>query len=186
MNSWNRKRETIRHYNRIARIYDRQYAEEQEAKIDAIPPHLCLNEKSLVLDIGCGTGILFPNIAHKVQSITGVDASLRLLKKAKNRTKNFSNIHLICADSDYLPSKESAFNVVFAITLLQNLPNPIATLKEVERISQNEAVVAVSALKKEFSREKITRLLKDTRLEVLMLKTEEKLKDYVVICKLTK
>jgi ubiquinone/menaquinone biosynthesis C-methylase UbiE len=182
MNEWNRKRKVMRHYDRIARIYDRQYTEEQKAKIDAIVPHMCLDEESFVLDAGCGTGILFPIASIKVQSIIGVDISSKLLQEAKQYTRKFSNVHIICADSDYLPLQNRIFNRVFAITLLQNTPNPSATLEEIKRTSKIQAIIAVTALKKEFSKENFTKLLQNAQLKILMMKTDEKLKDYIVIC----
>jgi ubiquinone/menaquinone biosynthesis C-methylase UbiE len=186
MSEWNKKRKVIRHYDRIARIYEKQYSEEQNAKIDAILRHMCLNEKSFVLDVGCGTGILFPVAAIKVQSVIGVDTSSKLLQKAKKYTKKFTNIHIICADSDYLPFQNNIFDIVFAITLLQNLPNSTATLEEIKRTSKSESIIAVTALKKEFSEEIFTELLKNAQLKILTTKTDEKLKDYIALCKPTK
>jgi len=183
MSEWSKKRKVIRHYDRIARIYDGQYGEEQNAKIDAILPHICLNEKSFVLDAGCGTGIIF-HVATKVQLIIGVDTSSKLLQKAKQYAKKFSNAHIVCADSDYLPFQNSVFNVVFAITLLQNIPNRLTTLEEIKRTSKNKAIIAVTALKKEFSIRNFTKLLKDSKLKILIMKTDDKLKDYIAICQM--
>jgi ubiquinone/menaquinone biosynthesis C-methylase UbiE len=186
MSEWSKKRRVMRHYDRIAKIYERQYAEEQEAKINAVLPYVRLNEKSSILDVGCGTGILFPSVAAKARSLIGIDISIRLLQKAKQYTKEISNAHIIVADSDYLPFQDNVFNLVFAITLLQNMPNPLATLEEMKRTSQSQAIIAVTALKKEFSEEEFARLLVNTQLEILTIKTDEKIKDYAAICRLTK
>lgn len=181
MSEWSRKRRAIRHYDQIAGIYDRLYAEEQNAKIDAILPNVCLNEESFVLDVGCGTGVLF-STAVKVQFIIGADASLRLLQKAKKHTNKFLNAHIICVDSDYLPFQNSVFNVVFAITLLQNMPNPLATLEEIKRTSIKGGIIAVTALKKGFTTKKFTKLLNNAKLKILTMKTDDKVKDYIAIC----
>jgi len=181
MSEWSKKRKVIRHYNRIATIYEKQYTEEQNAKINAILSHVHLNEKSFILDVGCGTGLLFPGVA-KVQFAIGIDFSSKLLQKAKQYTKKISNAHIICADSDYLPFQNNIFNLVFAITLLQNIPNPLATLEEIKRTSKSQAIIAVTALKKEFSKENFTKLLKNAQLEISKMKTDDKLKDYIAIC----
>jgi len=181
MSEWSKKRRVMRHYDRIAKIYDRQYAEEQKAKIDEVLPHISLSEENFVLDVGCGTGILF-SLSAKAQLAIGVDTSIRLLQKAKQYTKKISNAHIICADSDYLPFQNNIFNLVFAITLLQNIPNPLATLEEIKRTSKSQAVIAVTALKKEFSKENFTKLLKNAQLEISKMKTDDKLKDYIAIC----
>jgi len=183
MSEWDRKRKVIRHYDRIARIYEKQYAEEQTAKINAILPHMCLDENSFILDVGCGTGILFP-IAAKVQSIIGVDTSSKLLQKTKQYTRKFSNAHSVCADSDYLPFQNRVFNAVFVITLLQNIPNPLTTFEEIKRTSKSQAVIAVTALKKEFSNEGFSKLLKSSQLKILRMIADDKLKDYIAICQM--
>jgi len=184
MNEWSEKRKVIRHYNQIAGIYERQYAEEQTTKINAILSYLHIDEKSFILDVGCGTGILFPLLAE-AQFVIGVDMSPKLLRKAKQHTKKFSNTHIVCADSDFLPIQSNVFNVVFAITLLQNIPNPFATLEEVKRTSKSKAIIAVTALKKQFSKEKFQELLKNGQLKILTMKTDDKLKDYITICQKT-
>lgn len=185
MSEWSKKRKVMKHYDRIARIYDKQYLEEQQAKINAILAHMNLDRKSLILDVGCGTGLLFTVIA-KTQSVIGVDVSSNLLQKARQYTRKFSNIHIIRADSDYLPLQDNVFNMVFAITLLQNIPNPLTSLEEIKRVCKSETIIAVTALKKEFSRENFIKLLQSVRLKILTTKTDEKLKDHIAICKSTK
>ena len=98
MNEWSKKRKVIRHYNRIAEIYEKQYAEEQDAKINAILLHMRLSKKSFILDVGCGAGILFPFVA-KVQSAVGVDTSSKILQKAKEYTRKFPSCLLYTSPS---------------------------------------------------------------------------------------
>lgn len=55
-----------------------------------------INNKSL-LDIGCGTGILFDYyLAHNASSITGIDLSNNMIDRAKEK---YPNIELVCADA---------------------------------------------------------------------------------------
>jgi len=181
MTEWSEKCKVIRHYDRIAEIYESQYAEEQTAKLNVILHNLELDEESLILDVGCGTGVLLPFVA-RAKLVVGIDISSKLLQKAKQHAKRALNTHLICADSDHLPIQDRVFNMVFAITLLQNIPNPLTTLEEVKRTSKERTVIAVTALKKQFSKRRFTELLENARLEVLSLRTDEKLKDIIAIC----
>jgi len=182
MDEWIKKREVIRHYDQIAETYESQYAEEQTVKINAILPNVSLDERSFILDVGCGIGILLPFVA-RAQFVVGVDMSSKLLRKARQHTRKFSNTHIICGDSDFLPLQNNVFNIVFAITLLQNIPNPLATLEEIKRMCKRQALIAVTALRKEFSHENFTKLLTNAQLRILRMKTDEKLKDYVAICR---
>jgi hypothetical protein len=66
------------------------------------------------------------------------------------------------------------------------MPNPLATLEEIKRTSIKGGIIAVTALKKEFSQEEFTKLLTNAQLEMLTMKTDERLKDHVAICRITK
>jgi len=92
------------------------------------------------------------------------------------------NVAILRADADFLPFPDNTFNVVFAITLLQNMPDPLRGLYEIRRVAQSKAAVIATGLKKEFSREEFTQLLKRAKLKVSVVKADEQLKGYVAIC----
>jgi len=179
---WNKKCKVMRRYDRSASVYDTQYGEEQEAKIEAVLSELKLRKGSLVLDVGCGSGLLFPHLAKDIDLLVGLDFSRNILRQAKKRAKQHSNIAILRADADFLPFKDNIFNAVFAITLLQNMPNPLRCLHEIKRVAQNAATVVVTGLKKEFSNEKFVQLLKEAKLEILVMKANGQLKGYVALC----
>ena len=182
MAEWNKKRKVMRRYDRSAPVYDLQYAEEQEAKIKAALSELRLKKDSWVLDVGCGTGLLFPYIAENVDLLVGLDFSSNILKQAKKRAEKYPNIATLRADADFLPFQDKSFNAVFAITLLQNTPNPLRSLHEIKRVARSRATVIATGLKKEFSKEEFTRLLKRAELKILVMKANGHLKGYVAIC----
>jgi ubiquinone/menaquinone biosynthesis C-methylase UbiE len=181
MNEWNKKRSVAHRYNLTAHMYDMQYAEEQAAKIEATLQALKIQKHSLILDAGCGTGLLFSYVADKAETIVGLDISKKILFQAKKRAKDFRNIHLILADADNMPLKENTFNHVFAITLIQNMPNPAKTLNEIRRVTKKDAVVVITGMKKVFTTEKLKKLLRDVDFDVVALKSEG-LKCHVAVC----
>jgi ubiquinone/menaquinone biosynthesis C-methylase UbiE len=162
-------------------MYDMRYAEEQTAKIDAALESVDVKRQSVVLDVGCGTGLLFDHVAEKAERVIGLDISRKSLLHAKKRSQKFANVNLIWADADNLPFSDGVFSHVFAITLIQNMPNPVKTLKEIKRVTRNDAVVVVTGLKKKFSLEDFLRLLRKTGLGIIEVKNEN-LKCYVAIC----
>ena len=125
MNKWNQKRRIMRRYDLTARMYDERYAEEQAAKYQAALEHLNITSHSIILDVGCGTGLFFSRIAAEAQTVVGVDISRLLLLQAKKRSRRFRNVYLVQADADHLPFSDNRFGVVFAFTLLQNMPKPL-------------------------------------------------------------
>ena len=172
----------MRHYDQQAAIYDVQYLGEQDAKIEDILNSIRLGSNELVLDLGCGTGFLFQHINKRVELLVGIDVSSRALREAKKRTKNLSNIALIRADADNTPFPDHIFDRIFAITLLQNMPNPMKTITEMKRIGKPQAIFAVTGLKKKFTTKSFVDLLERARLKVVTLNTNQRLKGHVAVC----
>jgi ubiquinone/menaquinone biosynthesis C-methylase UbiE len=182
MQEWKEKRGTMRHYDQQAIVYDVQYLEEQDAKIEYALSSTELKPNELVLDLGCGTGFLFQHIDKSNRLLVGLDISSKVLRKAKKRTKKLSNTELIRADADNTPFPDHIFDKVFAITLLQNMPNPMKTITEMKRIGKPQAIFAITGLKKKFTKESFTDLLKKAQLKVSALNTDQRLKGHIAVC----
>ena len=183
MSEWKEKIETMEHYDREAAIYNVQYLEEQNSKIEDIVNSIRFNQDDHVIDLGCGTGFLFEQISQKIKILVGIDLSINSLKEAKKRLKKSSNIALVRADADNIPFLNQIFNKIVAISLLQNMPNNLKTLGEMKRIAKSETVFAITGLKKKFSKVSFLNLLGSANLNVIRLSTDQKLKGYVAICK---
>jgi len=181
MSEWDKKRDVMHRYDLTAHIYDMRYAEEQTAKIEAVMESINMEKECSVLDVGCGTGLLFEYVSHKAEAIVGLDISRETLLQAKRHEQKFVNVHLILADSDNVPLKEDVFSHVFALTLIQNTPNPFKTLNEIKRVSKEDAVIVVTSLKKKFPIKAFKRLLHDAGLGVVALNNES-LNCHVAVC----
>ncbi|MEM1508207.1 MAG: class I SAM-dependent methyltransferase [Candidatus Bathyarchaeia archaeon] len=181
---WRIKRETARYYDRIARIYDALYSYEQNLKIKEILKNVDIEPSDIVLDLGCGTGLLFEYIARLSGLMVGVDISIGALRRAKNLVKRsgLNMVHLIRADADFLPFKDHFFNKVFAVTMLQNMPNPQLTLKEMLRVAKENSEIIVTGLKGAFTRELFSRTLAEAGLSFFLADTEDKVKCYIAVC----
>ncbi len=182
MPEWNHKRRVMRRYNQSAQTYDAQYHEEQEAKIKVVMRSLSLKQSSVVLDAGCGTGLLFQHLAERTESITGTDTSKGLLQKARKRAQPYCNVALIQADADNMPFPNETFDAVLVITLLQNMPDPKATLTEFNRVSKQSALIVATGLRKQFSQEDFVKLLEQADLRVKTLKLDEENREYICTC----
>lgn len=172
----------MRHYDHLAPVYDIQYAEEQNAKMKAALNNAKPGGNELVLDLGCGTGLLFERIVRSTKLLVGVDISSKILQEAKKRAKLLPNTAILRADADYTPFRNQTFDRVFAITLLQNMPNPLKTLREIKRISKPRSRIIVTGLKKEFTQERFMNLLNKAKLKVFTLKTNNQLKGHIATC----
>jgi len=183
MQEWNKKNKAMHHYDQLAHVYDTQYSEEQNAKIEAALNNTKLSQNEQVLDVGCGTALLFQHAARLAKIVVGIDVSSRILQEAKKRTRQLPNTAIIRADADYAPFQNQTFDQVFATTLLQNMPNPLETLKEIRRVSKHQSTIVVTGLKKKFTQELFIRLLNKAGLEISTLEKNPQLKDYLAVCK---
>ena len=184
MSGWAKKRRLMKRYDLTASLYDLRYADEQKAKIEAA---LCSVKRKwfgLVLDVGCGTGILFDYVTDRSKMIVGLDLSKKTLLEAKARMfkKNMNNAHLVQADADNMPFGDGVFDQVLAVTVLQNAPDPGGMLREIRRVAKDEAIFVLTGLKSIFSKRRFEQVLKKVGLKVEKLE-EDDLKCYVTICR---
>jgi ubiquinone/menaquinone biosynthesis C-methylase UbiE len=181
MGEWEKKREVMERYDLTAHMYDMRYAEEQEAKFEAALKSLKAKNYGRVLDAGCGTGLLFRHIALKAEMVVGLEISKNMLLKAKEHAESFRNVHLVLADADFIPFKDGVFRMVFVFTLIQNMPEPAKTLKEIRRVAEDNAQIVVTGLKKIFSLQMFKKLLQNADLKIVSFEGE-RLKCYVATC----
>jgi ubiquinone/menaquinone biosynthesis C-methylase UbiE len=184
VSGWAKKRRLKKRYDLTASMYDLLYADEQKAKIEAALRNTKAKWLGLILDVGCGTGILFDYVSDRSEMIVGLDLSKKTLLEAKARahTENPDNVHLIQADADNMPFGDGVFNRVSAVTVLQNAPNPDKMLKEIKRVAKDDAVFILTGLKSIFSRRHFEQVLKKAGLKVEGFEDDD-LKCYVAICK---
>jgi len=127
-----RKKDSMRFYDATASSYEELYGKEQEAKYDAALKALGTAQLGKVLDVGCGPATFLRRIIPVSTLRVGVDVSRRMLENA--RGTDSSPVHLLCADADFLPLRDEALDSAFAFTLLQNMPDPTSTLREMLRV----------------------------------------------------
>ena len=75
--SWIEKKKVINHYNNFADSYDRLYGREQKIKIEKALKNLMFKQSDKVLDLGCGSGILFSYLENSVDLLIGLDHTVR-------------------------------------------------------------------------------------------------------------
>jgi ubiquinone/menaquinone biosynthesis C-methylase UbiE len=161
-------------------MYEERYAEEQQAKYLAALENVDVTGCT-VLDIGCGSGLFFAQVASRAMMVIGIDISRKLLLKAKDAAKTFGNVFVLQADADHLPFKEGFFDSVFAFTVIQNTPNPSETLVELRRVAQPSGSIVVTGLKKVFPLTVFMNILDGASLRVVSFIDREDLNCYVAV-----
>lgn len=100
-----------------------------------------------LLDVGCGPGSITVDLARAVSpgEVVAVDrapAAVELAQEAV-RTADVPNAVTQVADVMALPFDDGSFDVVHAHQVLQHLPDPVAALREMRRVTRPGGVVAV-------------------------------------------
>ena len=87
-----------------------------------------------VLECACGTGMLSKYIARKCRRLIATDFSIGMLKQAKKKCKDLTNIRFAQADIMQLKYKDGTFDKVVAGNVIHLLNEPYMALKELERV----------------------------------------------------
>lgn len=176
------KKQVIIKYNATWKSYDELYGEEQNKKHEIILRHLQQTCLEKAIDLGCGTGNFINKIVNKATYLIGIDISKNMLKEAKRKTRKHSwKTSLIIADAENIPIKSNSTNYVFAITLIQNLPNPIKFINEASRILRKKGRIIITALKRVHQPEEINKIIKSNKnLKVERKIDEEDIADTVI------
>lgn len=88
----------------------------------------------VVADLGCGTGTTTTELAVQVKQVIGIDQSAAMLKAAKKRTSNLSNVDLRRGDLGDLPIDDHTCDAAILSLVLTYLPEPLPVLQQVARI----------------------------------------------------
>jgi len=114
-------------WNRFARIYDR-VENSDKAIFDSIISKTkeYLKNDDILLDFGCGTGIITNEIAGSVSSVCAIDISPKMLEIAKNKSvkRNIQNINYEYADIFENKLEKGSFDVVLASYIIHLLKEP--------------------------------------------------------------
>lgn len=119
-----------------------QYRRWHRALISVLP----LTSDSLVLDLATGTGSVGRALRqHSHCTVVGLDLSPGMLAAAQRRnqaTVPEEQLDLLLGTADCLPFADGRFNAVVFTFLLRYVPDPLATLRELARVTKPGGLVA--------------------------------------------
>lgn len=88
---------------------------------------------SYILDVGCGTGGMFPALLQAgACEITGVDLSPEMLRVAAGKAGNDNRVTLFCMDICDL--QDQRFDDAIAFDVWQYLPDPVTVIRKVHSL----------------------------------------------------
>jgi SAM-dependent methyltransferase len=104
-----------------------------------------VNPGDVALDVGCGTGRALPALAGAVGptgSVLGFDFTPDMLVAARENGRD-EHASLVLADARRLPVADDAADVIFAAGLVHHLPDPVAGLSELARVTRPGGTLAI-------------------------------------------
>lgn len=116
------KSDVIEFFDRCAPSWDEDLIRNEDV-IGKILDNAGVRQDVNVLDVACGTGVLFSDyIRRGVKSVTGVDISAEMAKRAAEKFPD-SQIKVICGDVEEIPF-DRKFDVVMVYNAFPHFPDP--------------------------------------------------------------
>jgi len=123
-------------FDRLAAEWDLQFCAEDLERLGHLVDTLDIHPGMDILDLGCGTGILFDMLRRKVGPrglITGVDFSLKMAQTA-HRNFPFKNVTVVDADIASLPLRDSTYDMGVSFAAFPHFANKTKALSEIDRV----------------------------------------------------
>lgn len=118
------KKEIIAFFDSLASSWDGNTVRNEEA-IEYILDRGGIKKGTRVLDVACGTGVLFPDYINRGAFVTGVDISAEMVRAAR---KKFPQTEIICGDAENLIF-EKRFDAVMIYNAFPHFADPLRLFK---------------------------------------------------------
>ena len=134
-------KDTIKEFfNNFAPNWDNEPIADKEI-IDTILDNAEIKENINVLDIGCGTGVMFPfYLERNVNSITAVDLSPEMVKIAKFK---FPQADVICGDAENI-TFDKQFDVIMIYNAFPHFPSPDLLIENLSKALKSGGRICVA------------------------------------------
>lgn len=121
------------------RMYDWTLGTERELIRNSI------QDKEIILDIGCGTGRSCLFFADDVDNIIGIDASPKMINIANNKKERLgiSNIKFLIENAEKLSFQDDFFDSVILCGTLAEVENPEKILREAYRVLKKDGIIII-------------------------------------------
>ena len=132
-------------FDELAEEWDLQFTAEDLERLSHIVEDIDIREGMEILDLGCGTGVLFDLLRRRVGAagtITGVDFSIQMARVA-HRNFPFANVNVVDADALALPFRDSSFDVAISFSAFPHFSDQQLALAEVDRVLKPNAVFCI-------------------------------------------
>ncbi|MDE6111048.1 MAG: class I SAM-dependent methyltransferase [Eubacterium sp.] len=136
------KKDVIEFFDNCAPNWDSNMVR-NEAVISKILDNAKVEEGKDVLDVACGTGVLFPDyIKRNVGSLTGIDISPKMAEIAESKFLD-ENVCVVCGDVEVF-SFDKKFDAVVVYNAFPHFPNPERLIAKLGTLVKQGGTVTVA------------------------------------------
>ncbi len=141
-------------FTKVAEEYDRgRSSEDVVFWADETARLAGVDAESIVLDLGCGTGIYTIGIgSHTSAKMCGLDPSIGMLGQAKNKT---NSMHWFNAVVEWMPVRPGVFDCVFSSQVWHHIEDKQGTADECGRVLKPGGSVVIRTISHEQLRRKV-------------------------------
>lgn len=126
------KREVIAFFDRCAPAWDAGMVR-HEPVIAAILDNAGVGPGMRVLDVACGTGVLFPDYLARGASVTGIDISPEMARIAAEKFAGEPRVQVLCGDVEEAVLSQP-FDVVMVYNAFPHFPDPARLIARLGRL----------------------------------------------------
>ena len=129
-------------------------------------------EKKLILDLGCGGGILSETLAEQGANIVAIDQSKKLINEAKKRAKSKKlKIDYQCQSIKSLKSKNTKFDIILCMEVVEHVQGYRSFIKLAFECLKKDGIIIFSTINKSFLSYLTTIFLAEKVLKLVPSKT---------------
>jgi len=125
-----------------------------------------VNSEMVVVDVGCGPGYLTRLLARRVKSVSCVDISEAMVKRARKHAleEDIENASYTVGRAENIPEESGYFNVAVATSVIYFVEDPVVALKEMARVVTKGAQVAMMNPSDKMTGQNVISYIKEHRL----------------------
>lgn len=137
-------------FDSIASVWDERFyhVTKEQKNLDRHCALYDIKKGHKILDIGCGTGVMFgrfKKLAGKSGRVIGIDFSPAMIKRARNKHKSDKK-NFICADAHCLPFESKTFDRVICFSCFPHFSDKKKAIKEATRVLKSKGILVISHL----------------------------------------
>ena len=141
-------RDKINYFNELGNYWDESVGNDSTRKdyIRNVFKLISIKEGDIVVDIGCGNGVLFDIIEEYIRDtgiIYAIDAAPAMIERASLRHGKYKNIRYITGLIENADLPDGSFDIVFCFAVFPHIEDKIETLSRMRSLMKNTGKIYI-------------------------------------------